>query len=93
MSKLQEKPSALKRGHPALQKMKFFNFISIFVGHFCLTWIWIQTRIVNQDPDKDPGTPMNPYPIQIRILLLCPTSAVAPQHLGIPGTEPEEDPV
>jgi hypothetical protein len=36
MSKLQDKPSALKRKHPA-QKMKFIiNFFSIFVGHFCL---------------------------------------------------------
>jgi hypothetical protein len=26
--------SALKREHP-LQKMKFINFFSIFVGHFC----------------------------------------------------------
>ena len=34
MSKLQEKPSALKREHPALRKMKFLNLI-FFVGHFC----------------------------------------------------------
>jgi hypothetical protein len=34
MSKLQEKPSALKREHPALQKMKFLYFF-MFVGHFC----------------------------------------------------------
>ncbi len=27
------------------------------------------------------------------VLLLSPTPAVAPQHPGIPGTEPEEDPV
>jgi hypothetical protein len=25
----------IKREHPALQKMKFRNFFSIFVGHFC----------------------------------------------------------
>ncbi len=36
MSKLQEKPSALKREHPALQKMKFINFF-MFWGHFCPT--------------------------------------------------------
>jgi hypothetical protein len=41
MSKLQEKPSALKREHPALQKIKFINF-SLFVGHFALL-----------DPDLD----------------------------------------
>ncbi len=37
-SKLQEKPSALKREHPALQNMKLLNFFefSIFCGHFCL---------------------------------------------------------
>jgi len=34
-SKLQEKPSALKREHPALQKITFINFFSIFVGRFC----------------------------------------------------------
>jgi hypothetical protein len=33
-SKLQKKPSALKREHPALQNMKFINFFSsTFVGH------------------------------------------------------------
>jgi hypothetical protein len=31
---LQEKISALKREHPALQKMKFINFFYFF-GHFC----------------------------------------------------------
>ncbi len=39
---LQEKPPALQREHPALQKMK-----------------------VNSDPD--PGTPLKPDPIRIRI--------------------------
>jgi hypothetical protein len=34
MSTLQEKPSALKREHPALQKMKLVNFFKFF-GHFC----------------------------------------------------------
>ncbi len=29
MSKLQEKPSALKREHPALQKMKVINFFYV----------------------------------------------------------------
>jgi hypothetical protein len=33
-SKLQEKPSALKREHPALQNMKFLNF-------FLLLWVII----------------------------------------------------
>jgi hypothetical protein len=60
MSKLQEKPSALKREHPpALQKMNLLTF-SMFAGHFCPPWIWIQ--IVNPDPETDPGTPLNPDP-------------------------------
>jgi hypothetical protein len=29
------KPSAFKREHPTLQEMKFINFFSFFVGHFC----------------------------------------------------------
>ena len=35
MSKLQKKPSALKRGHPTLQNMNFYKFLSTFVGPFC----------------------------------------------------------
>jgi hypothetical protein len=34
-SKLQEKPLALKRDHPALQKKEIYWLSSIFVGHFC----------------------------------------------------------
>jgi hypothetical protein len=34
MSKLQKKPSALKREHTALQNMKFQKKI-LFLGHFC----------------------------------------------------------
>ncbi len=29
------KPSALKREHPALQKMKILSFFQFFLGHFC----------------------------------------------------------
>jgi hypothetical protein len=54
MSKLQEKPSALKREHPALQKMKFINFF------LCL---WIIFALL----DTDPWTPLKPDPIRIRI--------------------------
>ncbi len=49
--KLQEKPSALKREHPALQNMKILYFFSIFVGHFCPPGsgsgyaIWMRIRI------------------------------------------------
>ncbi len=42
IKKLQEKPSALKREHPELKKMKFINFFSTFVGLFALL-----------DPDPD----------------------------------------
>jgi hypothetical protein len=35
MSKLQKKPSALKRGHPTLQNMNFYKYFSTIVGHFC----------------------------------------------------------
>jgi hypothetical protein len=44
-SKLQEKPSALKKEHPALQqKIKFINYF------LCLRVIFALL-----DPDKDPG--------------------------------------
>jgi hypothetical protein len=58
MSKLQEKPSSLKREHPALQKMKFN-----------LTFLpsWIRIRIANPDPDMDPATHLNPDLIRIWI--------------------------
>jgi hypothetical protein len=46
-SNLQEKPSALKKEHPALQKIKLIAF-SIFVGHFFALLV----------PDSDPGTPI-----------------------------------
>ncbi len=46
-SKLQEKPSALEREHPALQKIKFINFFSIFAGHFAPT---------DPDPDSESGS-------------------------------------
>jgi hypothetical protein len=46
MSKLQEKPSALKREHPALQNMKFF--FSIFVGNFF--------ALLDPDPDSKSGS-------------------------------------
>ncbi len=54
MSKLKEKPSALKREHPALQKLNFINF-------FLCLW----DTIVLLDPDTDPGSPFNPDPIRI----------------------------
>ncbi len=47
---LQEKPSVLKREHPALKKIKFINFVLFLV-------------VALLDPDTDLGTPLNPDPI------------------------------
>ncbi len=58
MSKLQEKPSALKREHPALQKMKFINL---------LLRLWVIFALLDPDPDTDPGIPLNQDLIRIRI--------------------------
>jgi hypothetical protein len=44
MSTLQENPSALKREHPALQKMKFINFFLCLWVIFAI-WIHIHFRI------------------------------------------------
>ncbi len=65
-----KKPSALKRGHPAIQNIKFLKFF-IFLWAFFLSWragsrslsgsgfrIWIQ--IPNLDPDTDPLIWFNP---------------------------------
>ncbi len=49
MSKLQEKPSALKRKYPALKKRKFMNFF---------LFLWAVVALL--DPDTDPGTQLNP---------------------------------
>jgi hypothetical protein len=54
MSKLQKKPSALKRGHPTLQNM---NFQKIFL------LLWVIFALL--DPDQ--LTRLNPDPIRIRI--------------------------
>ncbi len=43
--KLQEKPSAFKRDHPALQDMKFLNFF---------LFLWVIFALL--DPDPDPQT-------------------------------------
>jgi hypothetical protein len=43
-SKLQKKPSALKREHPALQKMKFLNFFLL---------LWVIFILLDPDPGPD----------------------------------------
>ncbi len=60
MSKLQEKPSGLKREHPELQNMKFVNFF------LCL---WVISALLKPDPDTDPGipVPLNPDTDPVRI--------------------------
>jgi hypothetical protein len=45
MSKLQKKPSALKRGHPTLQNMNFYKF-------FLLLWVIFALL----DPDTESGS-------------------------------------
>jgi hypothetical protein len=76
MSKLQKKPSALKRGHPTRQNMNFYQNFSTFVGHFCPPGSGSGFRIrihsgpieygSNPDPDpkpwfEAPSPPMTPY--------------------------------
>jgi hypothetical protein len=48
MSKLQEKPSALKKRTSSTSKNEIYDLFSMFVGNFS-----------NPDPDTDPGTPLN----------------------------------
>ncbi len=45
-SKLQEKPSALRREHQALQNMKFLYFISFLL-------LWVIFALLNPDPDSE----------------------------------------
>ncbi len=54
-SKLQKKPSALKRGHPTLQNMNLKK-IFYFCGSFLPSWIRIGI------PNPDPVTRLNPDP-------------------------------
>jgi hypothetical protein len=42
-SKLQKKPSAFKREHPALQNMKFLNFF-LHLWVILPSWIWIRIQ-------------------------------------------------
>jgi hypothetical protein len=59
--KLQEKPSALKRDHPALKKMKILSFF-LFLGSFWPSWIRIRIRNLYADPDPDPAAQINADP-------------------------------
>jgi hypothetical protein len=43
---LQEKPSALKRKHPALQNKKFLHFF---------LFLWVVFALLDPDPDPDPA--------------------------------------
>ncbi len=53
MSKLQEKPSALKKEHPALQNIKFMTFFYV-CGSFTPSWILNRIQGPNRDTDPDP---------------------------------------
>jgi hypothetical protein len=46
-SKLQEKPSVLKREHPALQNIKFLTFYSIF---------WVIFALLDPNLDSESGS-------------------------------------
>jgi hypothetical protein len=50
-SKLQEKPSALKREHPVLKNMKILDFF---------LFLWVTFSLL--DPDPDPATQINADP-------------------------------
>jgi hypothetical protein len=47
MSKLQKKLSALQKEHPALQNMKFLNF---------LPFLWVIFALLDPDPDPESGS-------------------------------------
>jgi hypothetical protein len=47
MSKLQKKPSALKRGHPKLQNMNFYKFFLL---------LWVIFALLDPDPDSESGS-------------------------------------
>jgi hypothetical protein len=47
MSKLQKKPSALKRGHPTLQNMNFYKFFPL---------LWVIFALLDPDPDSESGS-------------------------------------
>jgi hypothetical protein len=68
MSKLHEKPSALKREHPALQKRKFINF-------FLFLWVIFALLV----PDTDPGNPIKSGSTTVVIL-----SHYLPMQNGFP---------
>jgi hypothetical protein len=71
MSKLQEKPSALKREHSAFQKMKLIDF---FLS------IWVIFALLDSDPDCESGSGYGSWdPIEsgstARVLCLPPSSS------------------
>jgi hypothetical protein len=77
MPKLQEKPSALKREDPALQKMKILSFFQFFFGSFLPSWIRIHNLYADPDPDQaaqinaDPcgsGSETLPYNVPVLVL-------------------------
>jgi hypothetical protein len=47
MSKLQKKPSALKRGHPTLQNMNFYKFFLL---------LWVIFALLDPDLDSESGS-------------------------------------
>jgi hypothetical protein len=56
MSKLQKKPSALKRGHPTLQNMNFYHFFLL---------LWFIFALLDPDPDPKPCFSLSVAELQI----------------------------
>ncbi len=80
MSKPQEKPSALKRGYPALHNMKFLNFFSIFVAHFCPPVSWFGSNdLIESGSNPDSILIRNTAPVSpICVFCFCGTLSVFP---------------
>ncbi len=50
-----------------IQHFKKWNLVTFFYVCWSFSPSWIRIRIANPDPDTDPGTPLNPDAIRIRI--------------------------
>jgi hypothetical protein len=82
-SNLQEKPSALKREHPTLQKRKFIHFfLFLLVGFICRATIFHGEIQIKRRLNPDPYIFIPVLEIRIRIRMF----------LGLPNPAPDPDP-